>query len=130
MKLDCSGLSGSYAGVKTIIPALSAVLLAVPCAFADEPDFKTLLEIGSKAVPFRDAWERCAAAVVERELESDSPAEAIADRAIRGCQRQESRLRAVLARTVGAEQAGTVVEQLRIEYRGTLTGIVDQIRQR
>jgi hypothetical protein len=119
-----------YTVVKTLVAAISLVILSISAAGADEPDVTELREIGEKAVPLRDAWERCAAGFVKRELETDLSAEAVADRVIRRCQREEFRLRSALRRSVGPEQSNTVMNQLRSLYRSNLTGIVEQLRKR
>jgi hypothetical protein len=114
--------------VKTLAAAILLLLLSFSAARADEPDVTELLAIGKKAVPLRDAWERCAAGLVKRELETGLRPEAIADRALKRCHREEVRLRAALTRSIGAEQSNTVISQLRELYRSNLTAIVDQLR--
>lgn len=97
---------------------------------ADEPDLKELLEIGKKAIPFRDAWERCAAASVKRELESDVAPGEIAERALNACTREETHLKRALGRSIGAKQSDTVIHQLREFYRSDLISLINQRRQR
>jgi hypothetical protein len=115
--------------VRTIGGALLSVTISAFCAYADEPDFKKLVEIGSKAKPFRDAWEKCTAAVVRRELQSALIAEAVAQQALKSCHAQETRLRSVLKTRVGDRQARTVVEELRRGHEANLITIVDQLRR-
>jgi hypothetical protein len=97
---------------------------------ADEPDPKELLEIGKKAIPFRDAWERCAAAVVKREMQSDLAPAFIAERALIACKREEMHLKVALARSIGVKQSDTVIDQLREFYRSDLISVINQLRQR
>jgi hypothetical protein len=105
-------------------------LLSVISVHADEVDMSTLTDIGSKAAPLRDAWEQCTAAVARGQLESSESAEAIAQRALKSCKRQETRLRRALEAGVGRQQARTVVAQLRRVYASSLAAIVDQLRNR
>ena len=116
--------------MKSLLVALTALLVSVSCAGADEPDVESLLAAAGKAVPYRDAWERCAAAVVQRDLGSDLTPEALADRAVSRCRPREMRLKAVLAKSVGPVEAATVVEQLRRLYRTNLETIVEDMRRR
>jgi hypothetical protein len=116
--------------VKSFLFVLTALLVSVSVARADEPDVESVLAAASKAVPYRDAWERCAAAAVKRDLASDLTPNALAERAVSRCRPREMRLRAVLAKSVGAVEAQTVVEQLRRLYRANLETIVEDLRKR
>jgi len=104
--------------------------MILTAANADEPDPKELLEIGKKAIPFRDAWERCAAAVVKREMQSDLAPAFIAERALNACKREEMVLKLALTRSIGAKQSNTVIDQLREFYRYDLISVINQLRQR
>ena len=108
----------------------TAVLLSLlsVSGHADGVDMSMLAVIGSKAAPFRDAWEQCTATVVRGRLESSESAEAVAQRALSSCERQETRLRRVLEASVGRQQARTVIEQLRRVHASSLAAIIDQLR--
>jgi hypothetical protein len=123
-------LPGWYGVVKAFFSVCAALLFAVASAQADEPDVETLLGLATKAVPYRDAWERCAAAAVKRELPSDLTAAALAERAVGRCRQREMRLQAALAKSIGADQAQSVVVQLRGLYRTNLTTIIEELRSR
>jgi hypothetical protein len=116
--------------VTSFLVVLTALLVSISSASADEPDVDSILAAASKAIPYRDAWERCAAAAVKRDLSSDLTPEALADRAVSRCRPREMRLRAVLSKSVGAVEAQTVVEQLRRVYRSNLETIVEDLRKR
>jgi hypothetical protein len=103
-------------------------LVSVLSVRADEADINTLTEIGTKAVPLRDAWEQCTGEVVRRQLNSTESAEAVAQRALKSCERQQTELRRALEKNVGRKQARTVVEQLGRVYASSLAAIVDQLR--
>ena len=81
-------------------------------------------------MPARDAWERCTASAVRRELGSGRAAEAIAEKALVGCKAREDRLRAVLAKRIGRQKASTVVTQLRALHRDSLIAVVVELRRR
>ena len=116
--------------MKSFFFVLAALLVSISIAHADEPDVESLLATASKAVPYRDAWERCTAAAVKRDLASDLTPEALANRAVSRCRQQEMRLRAVLAKSVGRVEAQTVVEQLRRLYRSNLETNVEDLKKR
>jgi hypothetical protein len=123
-------LQAGISVVKSFFFVLAALLVSISIAHADEPDVESLLATASKAVPYRDAWERCAAAAVKRDLASGLTPEALANRAVSRCRQQEMRLRAVLAKSVGRVEAQTVVEQLRRLYRSNLETIVEDLKKR
>jgi hypothetical protein len=99
-------------------------------ARADEPDLGQLRAIGAKAVPAHDAWEQCTAAVVRAELGSKTPAEGVAEEALRRCIDREGRLISVLARGIGRQKARTVVGELRNLQRESLISVIEELRQK
>jgi hypothetical protein len=105
------------------------VAAAGAVANAAEPEPGQLRAI-IQAMPARDAWERCTAFVVHRELRSDRAAQAIAEKALVRCKAREDRLREVLAGRIGREKASTVVTQLRDLHRDSLVSVVDELRRR
>ena len=121
--------AGWYTVVKSLLFVLAALLVGISLVHADEPDVETLLAAASKAVPYRDAWERCAAAALKRDLGSDLLPETVANRALSRCRQKEKRLQAVLAKNVGPIEAASVVEQLRRLYRSNLEAIVGDLRR-
>jgi hypothetical protein len=99
-------------------------------ALADEPDLHELRAIGAQAVPARDAWESCTAAVIKGELPSARPPEELADQALRRCRKREARLLAVLANRIGRQKATTVISQLRTLHRESLMSVIEELRRR
>src|SRR5215203_7431151 len=99
-------------------------------ARADEPDLGQLRAIGAQAVPARDAWEQCTASIVRAELGSKTPAEDVAEEALRRCIDREGRLISVLARGIGRQKARTVVGELRNLQRESLISVVEELRQK
>jgi hypothetical protein len=108
----------------------SLLVIVAGVACADEPEPEQLRAIGSQAVPARDAWERCTASLVRKELGSNRAAEAIADQALIRCKVREDRLRAVLAARIGGQKASTVVMQLRDLHRDSLVAVIGELRRR
>ena len=129
-KLVCGPNQSSNTSVRFVASALLILFMTITGVNADEPDLKELLEIGKKAIPFRDAWERCAAAVVKREMQSDLAPAFIAERALNACKREEMQLKMALARSIGVKQSDTVIDQLRVFYRSDLISVINQLRQR
>ena len=99
-------------------------------ARADEPDLGQLRAIGAQAVPAHDAWEKCTASVVRAELGSKTPAEDVAEEALRRCIDREGRLISVLARGIGRQKARTVVGELRNLQRESLISVIEELRQK
>ena len=99
-------------------------------ARADEPDLGQLRAIGAQAVPARDAWEQCTASVARAELGSKTPAEDVAEKALRRCIDREARLISVLARGIGRQKARTVVGELRNLQRESLISVIEELRQK
>jgi hypothetical protein len=83
--------------------------------------------IGAQAVPAHDAWEKCIASVVRAELGSKTPAEEVAEEALRRCTDREGRLIAVLARGIGRQKARTVVGELRNVQRESLISVIEEL---
>ena len=115
--------------MKVLGPAFLLIIVA-GVVYADEPDFGQLKAIGTQAAPARDAWERCTASVVRRELSSERAAEVIAEQALALCRAQEGRLRAALARRIGGKKARTVVMLLRTVHRESLASVLNELRRR
>jgi hypothetical protein len=107
-----------------------ALLVLVSSAHADEPELRDLLAIGTKALPARDAWERCTASVLRRDIDDNGAAESLAERALRQCRAQESRLRAVLATGIGRRKATTVLKQLQRMHRDNLVSAIEELKRR
>jgi hypothetical protein len=114
--------------MKWVGVALLAVGLPCVVARADEPDLGELRTIGARAVPARDAWEKCTASVIRAELGSKTPAEDIAEEALRRCKSREGRLISVLARRIGRQKASTVVAELRNLQRESLISVIEELR--
>jgi hypothetical protein len=108
----------------------SLLVIVAGVACADEPEPEQLRAIGAQAVPARDAWERCMASIVRKELGSDRAAEALAEQALIRCKAREDRLRAVLATRIGGQKASTVVMQLRELHRDSLVAVIAELRRR
>jgi hypothetical protein len=115
--------------VRAFRAALFSIFIGVISARADEADLNALVDIGNKAAPLRDAWEQCTAANVRRRLDSAESAEEVAQRALKSCERQETRLRRALDTSVGRQQARTVIEQLRRVHASSLEAVIDQLRK-
>jgi hypothetical protein len=115
--------------MRTVLAGL-ALLSAVSLAHADEPVLQDLLAIGTKALPARDAWERCTASVVRRDINDGGAAHGLAERALKQCRSQESRLRAVLAAGVGRRKATTVLKQLQRMHRENLVSAINELKRR
>jgi hypothetical protein len=115
--------------MRSIVAALIALLVVVPCAQADEADLRRLVEVARGATPLRDAWERCTASIVRQELKSRRTAQQLADHALGRCEAQEKRLRAALARARGAAEGRRVTALLRRIHRSNLIAVIDLLRQ-
>jgi hypothetical protein len=109
--------------------ALFSIFIGIISVRADEADLNALVDIGNKAAPLRDAWEQCTAANVQRRLDSAESAEAVAQRALKSCERQETRLRRALDTSVGRQQARTIIEQLRRVHAASLAAVIYQLRK-
>jgi hypothetical protein len=115
--------------MKSLCVALLVVGTA-SAALADEPDLQELRAIGAQAAPARDAWESCTASVIKGELQSERPAEELAQQALRRCKRREAQLLSVLANRIGDQKAATVISQLRNLHRESLISVIEELRRR
>jgi hypothetical protein len=97
---------------------------------ADEPDLHELRAIGAQAAPARDAWESCTASVIKGELQSERPAEELAQQALRRCKRREAQLLSVLANRIGDQNAVTAISELRNLHRESLISVIEELRRR
>ena len=115
--------------MRSIVAALIALLVVVPCATADEGDLRRLVEVARGATPFRDAWERCTASVVRQELRSRRTSRELAEHALSRCEGQEGKLRAALVKARGAAEGRRVTALLRRIHRANLIAVIDLLRR-
>ena len=112
--------------LRSAVVALTLAFLCVTPGHADEDPTSVIPE----AMPLRDKWERCAAGKVRGLIRTDLSPEKVAERALAACKADETAVKNLLTRRVGAQQAFTVVELVRNAYRNNLIAIVETIRAR
>ena len=111
--------------MKWVGVALLAVWLSCVIARADEPDLG-----GNRGSGGACTRENCTASVGRAELGSKTPAEDVAEEALRRCIDREGRLISVLARGIGRQKARTVVGELRNLQRESLISVIEELRQK
>jgi hypothetical protein len=111
--------------------AVLTVLTLSQAARAAEPDPAELKAIAKHTEPARDAWERCMAAYAKERIAARKLAAAdIADKALAACTSRERRVRDVLAKHIGADRAGNVIDGLREMHKANLAGVIEQLRRK
>ena len=111
--------------MRKIIVLFAFSLLGATGSLADEPDPFLTLE---QAKPYRERWQNCTASVAKQNLSGPRAAAAVADLAFQRCEAQESALRNVLSRRLGAASADRIVADLRGFDRSLLIRIIDKLR--
>jgi len=113
---------------RNIVAALSLAILMAPTApVADE--FDELLAI-EEAKPLNDEWQRCAASFARSRLNTNLPAERLAERALNRCSSQAAKLTQFLSERIGEKSARGVIASLREKYSADLAGVITQLRKR
>ena len=112
--------------MRTAAAAVALILLAIAPAWADEPIEPE--EIAAAAKPLRDAWDRCLATAVKPRLDSDDPADTIADGALDRCKPREAALRTLLTQRVGPVRAGRILSEARDEIRAGLISTIETLK--
>jgi hypothetical protein len=111
--------------MRKIVVLFAFSLLGATSSLADEPDPFLTLE---QAKPYRERWQNCTALVAKQNLSGPRSAAAVVDLAFQRCKAQESALRNVLRRRLGAVSADRIVADLRGFDRSLLIRIIDKLR--
>jgi hypothetical protein len=111
--------------MRILVLCLVIPFFVASTARADEED--PFLSV-SEAMPLRQRWQDCAAQAVKRHLDSERPAEAVADLAFAACKSREAALANVLGRRLGKAAARRIVTELRNYDRLVLTRIIERLR--
>jgi hypothetical protein len=111
--------------MRKIVVLLAFSLFGATGSLADEPDPFFSLE---QAKPYRERWQNCTASVAKQNLSGPRSAPVVADLAFERCKAQETALRNVLKRRLGAVSADRIVGDLRGFDRSLLIRIIDKLR--
>jgi len=113
--------------MRILVLCLVIPFFVASTARADEED--PFLSV-SEAMPLREGWQACTAQGVRRHLDSEKPAEAVANIALAGCKSRETALANVLGRRLGKAAARRIVTELRNRDGDVLTRIIERLRSK